>query len=58
MGLILLGSLKVGFYERFDRKMPLEVNNLITFGSPHLGVLNYLYAKTVLIGYANGEMHY
>ena len=39
MGLILLGSLKVGFYERFDRKMPLEVNNLITFGSPHLGVL-------------------
>ena len=46
------------FMRGLIERCPLEVNNLITFGSPHLGVLNYLYAKTVLIGYANGEMHY
>ena len=41
MGLILLGSLKVGFYERFDRKMPLrseQFNNFwfSAFGSTEL----------------------
>ena len=34
-----IGFLKVGFYERFDRKMPLRSEQFNNFGSPHLGVL-------------------